>query len=404
MSQRVASLNAEISFARWADRIEPSALQEMLSAATKPGILSFALGLPALELFPHDALAQAAARVLATDARALQYGPPFQPLKTHVVNLMARRGVECGEHQIFLTAGAQQGINLLTRLLLDPGGIVITEEFTYTGFQQVIEPYLPEIWPVPTDAGTGMNVEAVASLLERGARPAFIYTVTDGHNPLAVNMSLEKRRRLVALASRYGVPIIEDDPYGFLYYGAQAVPPLRALDPQWVFYVGSFSKILAPSLRAGWVVVPEELLPKLGIVKEASDINAAPLTQRIIAAYLDASDIEERLTMLRRDYGARRRLMLDALREYFPAQAHWEEPSSGIFVWVELDEGVRTDELLMQAIEQEQVAFIPGNAFSVSGDRGKNCMRLNFSNAPPARIEEGIARLARILHRAPTRS
>ena len=387
----------EIPIARWARGLQASALQEMLSAATKPGVLSFALGLPAPELFPAAGVAEATAHVLSTDSKALQYNPPLASLKTHVVKLMAMRGVECTERQIFLTAGAQQGLNLLTRLLLDPGGRVLMEEHAYPGFQQVIEPYLPEKSVVPTSPQTGIDVDAVERILSQGIRPAFIYAIADGHNPMAVSMSLKKREQLVSLARDYAIPIIEDDPYGFLYYSERLLPPLRAFDPDWVFYLGSFSKILAPSLRAGWVVAPEELLPKLATVKEASDINAAPLTHRVIAAYLDSHNIEERLKMLREEYDKRRRVMIDTLREYFPASARWQEPSTGIFVWVELDEKVNTTELLRQALEKERIAFIPGNAFSVSGEEGKNCMRLNFSNVTPPLIEDGIRRLARLL-------
>jgi 2-aminoadipate transaminase len=390
-------LEAELSLAGWARKLEPSALQQMLSAATKPGVLSFALGLPAPELFPAAGLAEAATHVLNTNPLALQYNPPLAALKTHVVKLMALRGVECSESQIFLTAGAQQGLNLLTRLLLDPGGTVLLEEHAYPGFQQVIEPYLPEKLIVPTSPETGMDVDAVEKILSRGSRPAFIYAIADGHNPMAVSMSLKKREQLVSLARHYGIPVIEDDPYGFLYYTEKPLPPLRAFDADWVFYLGSFSKILAPSLRGGWVVAPEALLPKLGTVKEASDINAAPLSHRVIAAYLDSCNIEERLAMLRREYDKRRRVMLDALRKYFPPPARWHEPSTGIFVWVELDNAVNTTDVLREALEKEQLAFIPGNAFSVSGEHGKNCMRLNFSNVPPALIEDGILRLARII-------
>lgn len=392
-------LNPELLLARWAQTIQPSALQDALMASTKPGIVSFALGLPAPELFPSTDLAEAAARVLNADLQALQYHPPLSALKTHVVKLMALRGVKCTEKQIFLTAGAQQGLNLLTRLLLDPGGAVLLEELAYPGFQQVIEPYLPEKLLAPTDTRTGIDVDAVAKLLAKGIRPAFIYAIADGHNPMAVSMSLQKREQLVSLARHYGVPIVEDDPYGFLYYSDNPLPPLRAFDENWVFYLGSFSKILAPSLRGGWIVAPEELLPKLATVKEATDINAAPFSHRVIAAYLDACDIEERLMMLRREYDQRRRLILNALREQFPAAARWQDPATGIFVWVEFDHDLNTSELLWEALEKERVAFIPGNSFSVNGEQGKNCMRLNFSNVSPALIEDGIARLGRIVNR-----
>lgn len=398
-----AGAGAEVALAGWAADIRRSALQEMLSVASRPGILSLALGLPAPELFPAGDYGRALARVLATDPRALQYGPPSQLLKSQVVALMAARGVSCDESQVFLTAGAQQGISLLARLLLEPGGTVLTEELTYTGFQQVIEPFRPHLLRVPTDPETGIDVEAVAALLGGGARPAFIYVIPDGHNPLAVSLSREKRRRLVELARGYGVPVVEDDPYGFLSYVDDPAPPLRALDPEWVFYAGSFSKILAPALRVGWLVVPEWLTFRLAIVKESSDIDTATLTQRAVAAYLSEGHLEGHLPALRREYRLRRDTMLEALREKLSGVARWREPGGGVFVWVELPEGVRAGEVLRLAVETEQVAFIPGDAFSVTGDRGANCMRLNFSHSAPELICEAVTRLARVLGRLPLR-
>src|SRR5215207_2792509 len=256
----------------------------MLVASARPGVLSFALGLPAAELFPAAEYSEALAHVLASDPRALQYGPPFRPLKQHVLRLMADRGVNCREEQVFLTAGAQQGVNLLAHLLVEPGSTVIVEEMAYTGCQQVLQVTQADVLTVPTDFKTGIDVDAVERLLEGGAQPALIYVVPDGHNPLSVSMSLEKRMRLVELARAYSVPIVEDDAYGFLYYDSPT-PPLRALDDEWVLYVGTFSKIMAPALRTGWVVVPEALTSHLAILKEATDIDTAPLNQRAISAY-----------------------------------------------------------------------------------------------------------------------
>jgi 2-aminoadipate transaminase len=392
----------EITLAHWAREIRLSALQEMLSAASRPDILSFALGLPAKELFPIQAFAQAMAQALASDARALQYSPPLESLKAHVVALMAERGVSCQPEQIFLTAGAQQGMNLLTRLLLDTGGKVLIEDLAYPGFRQVIEPYQPEILTVSLDLDTGMEVDEVESILARGARPAFIYTVTDGHNPTSVSLSMEKRLRLVQLARRYGVPIIEDDAYGFLSYGTASLPPMRALDAEIVFYVGSFSKILAPALRAGWIVATERLMPRLSIVKEASDIDTATFAQRCIAAYLDGGHLPAHLAELRREYAMRRDAMLAALQSHFPAGCRWRKPTNGVFIWVELPGTVNAYELLKIAIEDEKVAFIPGQAFQVSANgRESNAVRLNFSNCTLPQIEEGIFRLARALKRFP---
>ena len=389
----------EISLAGWTSSIKRSALQDMLVASARPGILSFALGLPAAELFPAAEYSEAVAEVLATDVRALQYGPPFQPLKRHVVQLMAQRGVECREEQVFLTAGAQQGINLLTRLLLEPGSKVIVEQMIYTGCHQVLQASQADFLTVPTDFRTGMDVDAVQCLLESGERPALIYSVPDGHNPLAVSMTYEKRVALAKLARTYGVPVIEDDPYGFLYYDS-AIPPIRAFEDRWVLYVGTFSKIMAPALRTGWLVVPESLVKPLAIIKEASDIDMAPLNQRAISAYLDSGHLSEHLENLRGEYRRRRDAMLSALRTHFPAGARWEAPSSGLFVWVELPDGADTGALLELAIETEKVAFIPGHAFCVTDEHpATNRMRLNFSNSSVERIEDGVQRLARVMKR-----
>ncbi|HEX8335668.1 MAG TPA: PLP-dependent aminotransferase family protein [Pyrinomonadaceae bacterium] len=390
----------EVPLASWAGRTKRSELQRMLSLASRPGILSLALGLPAAELFPTEDFARAAAAVLAGEPRALQYSPPLQALKAHVVRLMALRGVECCESQVFLTAGAQQGLNMLARLLLDPGGCVLTEELCYPGLQQVVEPYLPEVLTVPTCTETGIDVEAVGRLLAGGARPSFIYTVTEGHNPLAVSMSRGKRERLVELAREFRVPVVEDDPYGLLFYDGELEPPMRALDEDWVFYVGSFSKVLAPSLRAGWCVVPEPLTRQLSIIKEASDIDTATFSQRAVSAYLDAGHLPAHLERLRREYGLRRDAMLRAVAEHFPGEAAWHKPTSGVFTWVELPREVDTGELLRAAVEDEQVAFIPGSAFDVHARGRTHGIRLNFSHHPAPVIEEGVARIGRVLKEA----
>src|SRR5438876_2694463 len=248
-----------VTLAGWAQAAHQSTIQQLLAVATQPGILSFALGLPAAELFPSAAYGRAAAHVLATQPHALQYGMPCEPLKHTIVQLMARRGVVCRPEQIFLTNGAQQGMSLLSRLLLDSHALVLVEETVYSGILQAIEPLQPKLLTVPVDPETGMDLDAVEAYVGSKHRPAFIYAISDGHNPLGVSLSLEKRRRLVELARRYGVPILEDDAYGFLCYDGESLPPLRALESDWVFYIGSFSKILAPALRTGWLIVPESL-------------------------------------------------------------------------------------------------------------------------------------------------
>jgi len=399
MSTVLSIESSEIALAWWTQSVQRSALQDMLALCGGRDVISFALGLPAPDQFPIEALEESILKVLDSEPRALQYSPPLQTLKRQIQTLMRERGVYCSTEQIFLTCGAQQGMNLLARLLLDAGqGRVMLEELAYTGFQQILTTMQADVLTVPTDSETGMDVDAVESLLSAGARPAFIYAVTDGHNPLGVSMSRANRMRLVELAREYAVPIVEDDAYGFLHYERDPIPPMRALDEDWVLYVGSFSKILAPSLRAGWVIVPEELMSSLSIVKEATDIDTATLAQRIVSAYLESGRQKDHICKLRSLYRGRRDAMLSALEEHFPREARWHKPTSGFFIWVELPRGVNTSELLKVAIEEANVAFIPGDAFNIGNRRGPtNALRLNFSHPTPEQIEAGIARLGRLI-------
>jgi 2-aminoadipate transaminase len=371
-------------------------LREIMDLASRPGVLSLAHGLPAAELFPREALAAAAARVLA-DPAALQYGPPCRALKSRIVELMAARGVSCSEEQIFLTSGAQQGMDLVNRLLVEPGQPVVMEWAVYDGIQFAARSRSPEILTVSSDPAAGIDVDEVESLLARGIRPAYIYVIPAGHNPLGATLSLAARQRLAGLASRHRVPVLEDDVYGFLSYG-ETLPPLRAFEEEWVFYLGSFSKILAPALRAGWLVVPARLTARLALHKHAADLDTPSLSHPIIAAYLEAGHLPAHLETVRAEYRRRRDAMLAALRAHFPSEARWHCPDAGMFVWIELPSGLDAADLLLPAVEEERVAFCPGVTFC-AGDPGRctRCMRLSFTNHPPERIEEGIGRLGKML-------
>lgn len=397
----------ELALAEWTRTMKRSVLREMLAVVSRPGILSFAGGLPDPGLFPVKEFTEAVSHVLASDAKALQYGPPFLPLKQHIVSLMAQRGVACHEDQIFITTGAQQALNVLTHLFLNDGGQVLFEELVYSGIQQAIAPFNPDILTVTTNLELGMDVDMVESQLLAGSRPSFLYAISEAHNPLGVSLSPSRQQQLVALAQQYSLPIIEDDPYGLLRYESTAVAPMRALDEEWVFYVGSFSKILAPALRLGWMVAPEFLVPKLTVIKESSDLETSAFIQRSVAAYLDAGHLPAHLERLRQAYRLRRDTMLKAMDSTFPRSARWTKPTGGMFIWVELPSHVDTAELLWQAVEELQVAFIPGTAFeatagstkSIADPRAKNCLRLNFSNCSPDTIKEGIGRLGTLLHK-----
>jgi 2-aminoadipate transaminase len=388
----------ELRLARSMAKMNQSGLREIMALAVRPGVLSLAVGLPAPELFPMAELAQATTRLLTTDPGSLQYGVPHQPLKGQIVELMAMRGVQCRPEQVFLTSGSQQAMDLLCRLLIDSDSQVLIEETVYDGIQMAIKRQDPEILTVSTDPRTGIDVDEIEALLVRGARPSFIYVITDGHNPLGVSISVEKRHRLVDLARAFGVPIIEDDAYGFLYYDQRPAPPLRALDEKWVFYLGSFSKILAPALRAGWTVVPEELAPRLSMLKHAADLDTPSFSHRTISSYLECGYLPTHIESIRDEYRRRRDAMLKALDEHFPKEVKWSRPSSGMFVWVELPREMDATMLLRAAVETENVAFTPGVAFAANGSKHANhCLRLSFGNTPPTRLEEGIRRLARVI-------
>ncbi len=385
------------SLARSTRALERSGLRQIMAEAVRPGVRSFAIGMPGTDLLPAAELREVAADVLAADPRSLQYGEPYAPLKRWVVELMAWRGAPCTVDQVFLTAGAQQGMDLAARLLLDPGDPVLLEETIYDGIQLALASRAPELVPLPTAAGAGADLDALEALLASGLRPRLFYTVPVGHNPLGSTLPEAARRRLVALARRHRMPVVEDDVYGFLSYGEPA-PPLRALDPEWVIYLGSFSKILAPGLRAGWMVVPEELVPRLSIAKHAGDVDTCTFTQRVLCGFLDRGLMPDHLARLRTTYRERRDAMLAALEGCFPAEASWQSPASGLFVWVELPRRVDTRRLLRTAVDEARVAFCPGDAFAVEGARRPaHGMRLSFADATPEEIAEGMERLGRVV-------
>jgi 2-aminoadipate transaminase len=388
---------AEIPLADWTRGMKQSPLREIHTLLSRPGLLSFALGMPAAELFPVAAYARAARHVLRTDPEALQYGLPLRRLKSHVVGLMARRGVACTEAEVFITSGAQHAMSLLGQLLVAPGASVVTEEMAYDGMLNALRPLQPRVRTVPSDVATGMDVEALEALLASGERPALVYTIPEGHNPLGASMPADARRRLVEAAARHGVPVIEDDAYGLLGYDDAPAPALRTLDPRWTLYVGSFSKIMAPALRAGWIVAPEPLVQRLSILKQGSDLDVCSFAQRSLAAFLDREDLDAHLARLRQVYGARRDALLAALAAHFPAEARWSCPRAGIFAWVQVP-GADTTALLRRAVEEAGVAFVPGRAFCAQGGtRGGDALRLNFSRPSVEQIHDGIQRLAGIL-------
>ena len=373
-----------------------SRLRELALLPPQAGFVSLAGGLPAPELIPRAAYAAALADVLAGDAATLQYSQPHEPLRERIVELMRERGIDCDPRQVLLTSGAQQALSLAAQLLMTPGAEVLTEEHVYAGLRQAVLPYRPSLLTVRTDRDTGMDVDGVRALLVRGARPAFIYAMADTHNPCGVRLGHEQRKGLVALARRFGVPVVEDDAYGLLRYDGDWLPALRARDAEWVIYAGSFSKILAPALRLGWLVLPPRLASEAGVLKEAADLECSGLTQRAVARLL-RHRFAGHLDRIRAGYRHRRDVLLAALQDHFPEGARWTRPPGGFFVWVELPPGLDGDRVCGEALAEARVAVVPGSAFAATAGAPANRLRLSFSSCAPDDIRTAVERLGRLL-------
>ena len=381
-------------------------LWKVLELSTRPGVIAFGIGTPAADLFPGEGLDQASHRLGSQFRKTMQYGIPCAPLKRQLVELMARRGVTCREEQIFLTTGAQQAMSLLSHLFLEHGGSVMLEDIVYEGIHNAIKSLAPVVETVPTHGDRGIDLDAVEERLEAGSRPAFLYLIPAGHNPLGVTLDLDQRRRLVELSRRFGIPLLEDDAYGFLHHRDETLPALRSFDDQWVFYMGTLSKVMAPALRIGWMVIPEEMVPTVSYLKHGNDVDSSTYAQYLVADYLENVELDDRLRAVRTTYQQRRDTTLAALERHMPPGIRWNRPESGMYLWLELPESIDTMELLTTAVETEKVAFSPGCAFVAPGQDGRSrhrahhCLRLCFANFEAAEIEEGIARLGRVCERA----
>jgi 2-aminoadipate transaminase len=388
---------APIRLARRMSRMPPSAVREILKVAEQPDVLSFAGGLPAPELFPVEAIGEAFAEVLSSQGRAaLQYATTegFGPLREWVAARLVGRGIRTTAEDVLITNGSQQGIDLVARVLLDPGDVVAVENPSYLAALQTFAGCEAELLPVQSD-DQGMDVDALERAV--GARkPKLIYLVPDFQNPTGTTLALERRARLVRLAAAHRIPVLEDGPYSELRFRGEAAPPLASFDEDGVVvHLGTFSKTLAPGMRLGWMTGPKEIVRAATIAKQAADLHTGTVAQRAAASLLARFDYETHLAGLRRVYGERCTAMLSALERHMPPGTRWTRPDGGMFVWLALPSGLCADDIFADAL-REKVAFVPGSSFFAGEARPEN-LRLNFSNRPPALIEEGMARLARVI-------
>ena len=392
----------EYAFARRLGGMGVSVIREILKVTERPEVISFAGGLPAPEVFPVEALARAHAEVFAEEgAQACQYSTTegWWPLREWLAGRMRARGIAAASpERVLVTSGSQQGIDLVAKIFIEPGDAVVVEDPCYLAALQVFKGFEAEVLAVGGD-DEGVRVEAVErAIVEARRPPKFIYLVSQFHNPKGTTLSAARRPRLLEVARRHQVPVVEDDPYGELRYSGEAVPPLAALDEEGlVIYLSTFSKTLSPGMRIGWAYGSEEVFGALVRAKQAADLHTNTIQQRAAARLLATFDFDAHVERIKALYGARRDAMLAALAEHFPPEARWTRPDGGLFLWVELPEGMAAEGLFERALA-ERVAFVPGGPFFASGGR-HNFMRLNFSNSSEERIGEGVRRLGDLLKR-----
>ncbi len=384
-------------YARRARGMTGSAIRELLKLTEQPEFISFAGGLPAPESFPVAAVAAAAAAILRDrGTQALQYGATegYRPLRELIARRTSTDAHVVAVENVLITSGSQQALDLLGKVFLDAGDRVLLESPTYLAALQAWNAYEVAYIDLPMDEA-GLDPSALESTLRE--EPKFLYCVPNFQNPTGVTLSLERRQRLVTLAAAHGVPLVEDDPYGSLRFEGDALPSLLAIAGAagGVIQLSTFSKTLAPGLRVGWVVAPAEVIGRLALAKQGTDLHTGTLDQYIVHELLAGGQIEAGLPAIVARYRERRDTMLAALAEHFPADVRWTRPTGGMFLWVTLPRGIDASDLLPPAVERG-VAFVPGKSFFPNGG-GENTMRLNFSNAAPERIREGIARLGSLL-------
>ncbi|MFZ2097773.1 MAG: PLP-dependent aminotransferase family protein [Anaerolineales bacterium] len=396
----------EYRFAQRTQLMASSTIRELLKLTEEPDMISFAGGLPALDVFPIEEFRQACDKVLRDHgAQALQYGTTegFLPLREMIARHTSRYGIEINVDNILVTTGSQQALDLIGKIFINPGDRILVESPTYLGALQAWNAYGAEYITLPVDQH-GMIADALEEALRTG--PKFIYVLPNFQNPTGTTLNLERRLKLVELADHYGVPLIEDDPYGQLRYEGEHIPSIVVLDGQMrenhgncyhgnVIYISTFSKILAPGLRLAWMIAPPEVIHKLVQAKQGADLHTATFNQMAAYEVSRGGFLDRHIKLIRQVYRERRDNMLSSMEHYFPSDIHWTHPDGGLFLWTTLPANLDAEDLLRAALESK-VAFVPGKPFHPHGS-GYNTMRLNFSNAKPENITEGIHRLGDVI-------
>lgn len=396
----------EYRYAHRTKSMGSSIIREILKLTALPDVISFAGGLPAPKVFPVKEFQIACNHVLENyGPQALQYSTTegHFPLREMIARHTLRYSSEVSPENILITSGSQQALDFIGRLFINRGDHIVVESPTYLGALQAWDAYGAQYIPVRADED-GMIVDELEAALRIG--PKFIYILPNFQNPSGSTLSLERRHKLVELADRYGVPIVEDDPYGQLRYEGEHIPSVVSIDDEFhgqngghysgnVIYISTFSKLLAPGLRLAWVIAPPEVIRKLVLSKQAADLHTSSFNQYVAYEVAKGGFLDEHIKVIRATYKERRDVMIEMMEELFPAEVTWRKPKGGMFLWSILPEGMDSAEVLKRAVEKK-VAFVPGVPFHPKGD-GKNTLRLNFSYSDPDTIREGVARLGTTL-------
>ena len=395
-------------FAQRTKSVKSSTIRELLKLTQRPEVISFAGGLPAPDIFPVERFETACHRVLESKgAMALQYSASegYTPLREYLAQKMAKYGIIAGPENVLITSGSQQALDLIGKLLINSGDRILVEAPTYLGALQAFNVYGAEYVSVPVDHD-GLRTPELEEALRSG--PKFMYVLPNFQNPGGVTLCEPRRHELVLLADKYGIPIIEDDPYGQLRFEGEHLPPLLVLDRDNlrrddgklgnVIYLSTFSKTLAPGIRLGWIVAPPDVISKLVQFKQGADLHTSTFDQMVAYEVVHDGFLDEHVKKIRAVYRERRDVMLAALGEYFPPEVSWTHPQGGLFLWMTVPEGLDMEHLFQAAL-RENVAFVPGDCFYPGGDEGRRHMRLNFSHSTPQQIREGIRRLGLALAR-----
>lgn len=387
-----------IKFASRMDGMKGSAIRELLKLTEQPDIISFAGGLPAPELFPIKEMEQVCMKVLEQDGKAsLQYSATdgYLPLREKIAKRSKKLGFEADAKDILITAGSQQGLDFSARIFINEGDVIICESPSYLGALSAFKAYQPKFVEIPMD-DNGMIIEELEKALAVNPNTKFIYTIPDFQNPTGKTMSIDRRKRLMELATQYNIPVVEDNPYGELRFEGKIMPSLKCFDPNnLVILLGTFSKIFAPGMRLGWVIASPEILKKYNIAKQGADLQCSSIAQREINMFMEMYDIEEHINKIIKVYGGRKKLMIDTIKKEFPSNITYTNPDGGLFAWATFPQGVDAAELLKKALEQK-VAFVPGEPFYPNGGNANHC-RLNYSCMSEDKIVEGITRLGKVL-------